>query len=599
MAEPYPIAPIVEGNSGWVSPQWARYFELVSANLGSGSGGGAVDSVFSRTGVVVAATNDYTWAQINKATSSIADITSKSHTLLTDKGTNTHPQIDTHIASTSNPHAVTEGLHEVVDSKVQLITALDLSFLGHKAVAMVSDGGPILPQSDFVDGDVNTTTEVINVPAHMWATQQKVRLLTTGVLPGGLAVDTDYYTIKVDGDNVKFATSAANAKDDIAIDITSAAGGGTHTVVPPEGTDFFHSPVGRKILHNFDGTEWHSIASTEDFFVFVDFSDGTDNANFGGAVDTGAFKTKQFATDRIPGTVGGNVIIKSNEETYNESLVIQGKNFTGPYSIMYQGTLVVIDTATSATVVIGTDQGTVTDTEFGGSDHTHKLCYLVTDDDYRLVDSHTGDILTLSGEAPSATSQNIIIYDWGTLISGGSVAVDVIAQKNVSFHDIAFESSGNTALRYIDYSSIGAAQNLRCKFSDRYVFDSYSNGISSVCLIDTAQTNSLFVRIYSFAQFNRGIITGSGAIKVACNDKSTINLKGGIVEGGSSTQIRCLVQSSLQYFNQSGDVLVRTGGNVGATSVDLSVIIRPANVKYSGGGTDESPAGAAVPSYIE
>lgn len=59
---------------------------------------GAVDSVFGRTGVVTAQTNDYTWAQINKATSSIADITTRSHTLLTDVGTRTHVQLESDIA---------------------------------------------------------------------------------------------------------------------------------------------------------------------------------------------------------------------------------------------------------------------------------------------------------------------------------------------------------------------------------------------------------------------------------------------------------------------------------------------------------------------
>ena len=39
---------------------------------------GAVSSVFGRTGVVVAATNDYTWAQINKTTSSLADLQTRS-----------------------------------------------------------------------------------------------------------------------------------------------------------------------------------------------------------------------------------------------------------------------------------------------------------------------------------------------------------------------------------------------------------------------------------------------------------------------------------------------------------------------------------------
>jgi hypothetical protein len=44
------------------------------------TGGSSVTSVFGRTGVVVAATNDYTWAQINKTTSSFADITTRSAT---------------------------------------------------------------------------------------------------------------------------------------------------------------------------------------------------------------------------------------------------------------------------------------------------------------------------------------------------------------------------------------------------------------------------------------------------------------------------------------------------------------------------------------
>lgn len=44
----------------------------------SSGGGGGVSAFNSRTGAVVPATNDYTWAQINKATSSIADIATRS-----------------------------------------------------------------------------------------------------------------------------------------------------------------------------------------------------------------------------------------------------------------------------------------------------------------------------------------------------------------------------------------------------------------------------------------------------------------------------------------------------------------------------------------
>lgn len=45
--------------------------------------GGAVTSFNTRVGAVIPATNDYTWAQINKATSSLADLTTKSATDLT------------------------------------------------------------------------------------------------------------------------------------------------------------------------------------------------------------------------------------------------------------------------------------------------------------------------------------------------------------------------------------------------------------------------------------------------------------------------------------------------------------------------------------
>lgn len=68
-----------------------------AAYVAIGGGGGAVSSVFGRTGAVVAAANDY------------------AHSQLSGVGTNTHAQIDSHIAATSGAHGITAFGASLVD----------------------------------------------------------------------------------------------------------------------------------------------------------------------------------------------------------------------------------------------------------------------------------------------------------------------------------------------------------------------------------------------------------------------------------------------------------------------------------------------------
>jgi hypothetical protein len=89
----------------------------------------------------------------------------------------------------------------------------------------------------FVDGDVTVGTDNIASTSHGFVNQMVVQLTTTGTLPTGLSTGTDYYIIRVDDDNYKLANSLANCAAGTAVDITAAAGGGTHTVTPNY-TDF-------------------------------------------------------------------------------------------------------------------------------------------------------------------------------------------------------------------------------------------------------------------------------------------------------------------------------------------------------------------------
>lgn len=89
-----------------------------------------------------------------------------------------------------------------------------------------------LGQSDTFSADASTDictyTSTANYPSNILV-GTRVRLTTTGTLPGGLATATDYYVIKVTDSTFKLATSFANAIAETAINITDA-GTGTHTI---------------------------------------------------------------------------------------------------------------------------------------------------------------------------------------------------------------------------------------------------------------------------------------------------------------------------------------------------------------------------------
>jgi len=89
-----------------------------------------------------------------------------------------------------------------------------------------------LGQSDTFTADAGsdlcTYTSTANIPSNI-LTGTRVRLTSSGTLPAGLALATDYYVIRVSDTTFELATSYANAIAGTQIDITGA-GTGTHTI---------------------------------------------------------------------------------------------------------------------------------------------------------------------------------------------------------------------------------------------------------------------------------------------------------------------------------------------------------------------------------
>lgn len=90
---------------------------------------------------------------------------------------------------------------------------------------LTQDGGT----QTFTSADVNVSANQILVTNHGLVTGQKVQLTTSGTLPTGLSLATDYYVIRITASTFKFATSSWNAFQGTAVTM-SAVGSGTNTI---------------------------------------------------------------------------------------------------------------------------------------------------------------------------------------------------------------------------------------------------------------------------------------------------------------------------------------------------------------------------------
>lgn len=104
----------------------------------------------------------------------------------------------------------------------------------------------VTPYARQAAGDTftaNATTNVCTATDHQFADGTRVRLTTSGTLPSGLSLATDYYVISRTGDTFQLSATLGGS----AVDITTT-GSGTHTVTQQAETSYYPTDFERELF---------------------------------------------------------------------------------------------------------------------------------------------------------------------------------------------------------------------------------------------------------------------------------------------------------------------------------------------------------------
>lgn len=125
--------------------------------------------------------------------------------------------------------------------------------------------GAVTPGFTIVNSPAGADVEVsidpdnyVTIPSHGLTTGLKGQLTTTGTLPAGLSLATDYFIIALTANTVQFATSLANAQAGTAVTITDT--GADASVNTFTSTAIAGATV--QMQESNDGSNWSNIGSS-------------------------------------------------------------------------------------------------------------------------------------------------------------------------------------------------------------------------------------------------------------------------------------------------------------------------------------------------
>jgi hypothetical protein len=196
--------------------------------------------------------------------------------------------------------------------------------------------------------------------------------------------------------------------------------------------------------------------------------DGSDSNTGLANTSAGAFLTAAKANSVVTtlDKNGHNITVQFSTGTWSESTTINVG--IGDGQVYWKGSLVLLQSVSSATVAAGSGgtAGTVTKAgSFTGKTYTGKLCYFQTDAVYRIIASNDSNALTLADVAASSTTQNVDIYDWGTVIN--DITIDSPQSRPV-IQEIRL-SNGSSVTNTLYIKPYSQLELYRCSIED-FVF---------------------------------------------------------------------------------------------------------------------------------
>lgn len=328
-------------------------------------------------------------------------------------------------------------------------------------------------------------------------------------------------------------------------------------------------------------------------------TDGSDSNN--GLTDSsgGAFLTVQHAFD-VLATIDKNgytVTIHVGSGTFAEDVTTHVGEGEGDVYLI--GTLSLQETATSATVAAGSGatQGTVTKTgQWTGDTYANLLAYFVTDDSYSIIDSHTNDTLTLVGVAPSSTTQNVSVYDWGTVIQS-------LSTKEHQVYVQFIELNGGGIATVVNLQQFGTITMNECHIVNKRI----SVNRARFSFVDSSYEYSAaggehVGAIYAgFFDIQRSkILMANNTASMVCDNGSIILLRyGAIIDGAAGANkatygCHVTLNATMEFTNNSSLGYVRVRNcDLGILADYGAQVTGTTNTQYSGNTTDTSADAAS------